>query len=153
MITAVSEKTGLRLLEIFRQHGDSPFILMLSEHPNFSPAQRSVRLGVANFLMKLSNTNRLLQAMEETLKEEVISDALWDGRVFSPETIDESRSSSHGHIDLTGAPEPIKKAVQYVEENLPSRITLRDVADEVHLNASYLSVLFKKVSVRSGKRP
>src|SRR5690606_30226457 len=48
------------------------------------------------------------------------------------------------HIDLTRASEPVKKAVQYVEEHFPGPLTLRRVADAVHLNASYFSVLFKK---------
>lgn len=246
MITAVSEKTGLRLLEMFREHGNVPFILMLSEHPGFSPAQRSVRLGVANFLMKLSNTHQLLHAMEETLKSEVFNETLWHGEALSsrtgvpevdnpgvggrevagrravspgsvgpspvaPSTVDSSpvgpspvgpstvgpstegpspvgpspedpsptgpssvrpaanpgaipganpvtavwgaaetgaagpgaTGQGHGAVSPR-APEPVKQAVRYVEENLPSPITLRDVADAVHLNASYLSVLFKK---------
>lgn len=142
MITEVSEKTGLRLYEVFREHGSNPFIMMLSEHPDFGPVQESVRLGVANFLMKLSNTHQLIQAMEETLKEEALGEALRDGAAI-PTTTDGRLSAANRHIDLSGASEHIKKAVQYIDDHFHGRITLRDVAAAVHLNASYLSVLFK----------
>ena len=39
---------------------------------------------------------------------------------------------------------PIKKAVQYIENNFNEQIGLNDIADAVGLNASYLSRLFKK---------
>lgn len=227
MIAPVSEKTGLRLLELFREHGGNPFIL-ISEHPDFGGAERPVRLGAANFLMKLSNTAQLLQLMEETLKEEAWRGAVWrgpTGRAAGPDpggeadgpALEDRVAASYGraspergvaarpsaaedagagtstgagtsrragtgagtrlrhgretpadivaealggpyaddlrpggaaargtHIDLTRASEPVKKAVQYVEEHFPGPLTLRRVADAVHLNASYFSVLFKK---------
>lgn len=189
MITAVSEKTGLRLLELLRQHGNNPFILMLSEHPDFSATEQTVRLGAANFLMKLSNTAQLLHVMEETLRKagdetamvSASSDTTGHGATGalvndtertrtsatpndlgadagaaygvapthvpnddSVRVVFDPTSASMAPVDVSEAPEPLQKAIQYIEENFASSITLRDVADVVHLNASYLSVLFKK---------
>lgn len=39
---------------------------------------------------------------------------------------------------------PIREATKYIRKNFTKDLTLQDVADHVHLNASYLSMLFKK---------
>lgn len=153
MVTAISEEAGLRLVEIVRTHGHSPFVLMPSEHPDFAPAKSSMRLGVTNFLMKLSDTDQLLQAMEETLSAKG-TDSLLANRWSSPfvtraghgltRSLAVPDMSVSEHVDLARLSDPVAEAVRFVEDNFPGRITLRDVARAVHLNASYFSVLFKK---------
>lgn len=152
MFTAVSEKTGLRLFEVFRRHGPNPFILMLSGHDRFAPQQRSVGMGVANFWMKLSDTERLLQAMEETLAEELVDDALRAGAIASLPMGDDAVEddpfvadlTATDHIDLSRASDHVRRVVGFIEENYHQRITLKDAAEVVHLNESYLSSLFRK---------
>ncbi len=39
---------------------------------------------------------------------------------------------------------PVREATRYIKNNFSKNITLANVADYVHLNASYLSMLFKK---------
>ncbi len=39
---------------------------------------------------------------------------------------------------------PVREATKYIKNNFTNNITLANVADHVHLNASYLSMLFKK---------
>lgn len=38
----------------------------------------------------------------------------------------------------------VKQAIAYVNENLSEQISLKEVADAVHLNASYFSAMFKE---------
>lgn len=45
----------------------------------------------------------------------------------------------------------IKRAASYIAEHFADPITLSDVADNIHLNASYLSTLFKQVTGLSFK--
>ncbi len=47
------------------------------------------------------------------------------------------RESEHGH-------DVIKKAMLFIAQHYSSNITLQDVADYVHLNASYFSTIFKQ---------
>ena len=86
MLTPVPVETGLRLVELLRRHGSTPFILMLSEREQLVPGEQ-VRLGVVSFLMKLSDTVQLLYAMEETLDDDVshiLSETLWRGKPLVP---------------------------------------------------------------------
>lgn len=39
---------------------------------------------------------------------------------------------------------PVREATKYIKNNFTENLTLANVADHVHLNASYLSMLFKK---------
>ena len=84
MITPVSEKTGLRLLELFREHGSNPFILMLWSTRRRAGRSHRCALRAANFLMRLSDTAQLLHAMEETLKEQSSGGAVWSGQAPVP---------------------------------------------------------------------
>lgn len=190
MPTLVSEKTGLRLVELVRRHGSHPFILMLSAHEGGAFGAEE-RLGVINFLMRLSDTGQLLYAMEETLNgvaSPSLGDTPWqNGAAVSARQGTLSASlwagSRLGEVDATGSPtsrgapasgpgrearaapasgtplmedisgpqvnwrklsDPIKKAVQYIEENFSGQISLQQVANVVHLNPSYFSVLFKQ---------
>ena len=45
----------------------------------------------------------------------------------------------------------IKKAIQYLSQNVASSITLKDVADHVHLNPAYFSTIFKQSTGSSFK--
>lgn len=45
----------------------------------------------------------------------------------------------------------IKKAIQYISQNFSSSITLKDVADHVHLNPAYFSTIFKQSTGSSFK--
>ena len=45
----------------------------------------------------------------------------------------------------------IKKAIQYISQNFASSITLKDVADHVHLNPAYFSTIFKQSTGSSFK--
>lgn len=165
MLTPVSEKAGLRLVELVRRYGSNPFILMLSERERLA-AGGQAGLGVVNFLMKLSDTAPLLHAMEETLKDEPggLGGTLWRGQARLPgqgRTLAASLRTAAGaglpmpgalvsdgaggpHVNWRQLSEPIKKAVQYIEENFSGQISLQHVADVVHLNPSYFSVLFKQ---------
>ncbi|MGI6071462.1 MAG: helix-turn-helix domain-containing protein [Lachnospiraceae bacterium] len=44
---------------------------------------------------------------------------------------------------------PVREATKYIKNNFTKNITLANVADYVHLNASYLSMLFKKETGRN----
>ncbi|MEI4926533.1 helix-turn-helix domain-containing protein, partial [Klebsiella pneumoniae] len=46
--------------------------------------------------------------------------------------------------DVNTLAEPVQEALQYVSQHLDQGFGLREVADHVHLNPSYFSVLFKE---------
>lgn len=57
--------------------------------------------------------------------------------LYKDENVENIRTTEHTNL-------PIKKSIQYIENNYHTPIALSDIADIVGLNPSYLSRLFKK---------
>lgn len=131
------EITGLELLKTIKEHNWSPVIIVISAYSEFEYAQEALRLGVINYLLKPISKNHLIGAVEEALQavekqervgmiEKVVDDKLVQVN---------SQSSS---------PEPIREAIDFIKHHLQSDLTLKEVAEFVHLNPSYFSALFKE---------
>jgi two-component system, response regulator YesN len=56
--------------------------------------------------------------------------------------VDEKIVDTNNKMDSTK--DTIRKAIAYIDQHLKDELTLKDVASHVHLNPSYLSVLFKE---------
>lgn len=139
LITDVSmpEMDGLMLIEQLRKRGKNPIVIILSGYSEFNYAQKAIRLGVTNYLLKPITKNKLIEAVEQGLdleknqeRVEVIQKVVDDRLIKLNQENAQTR-------------DPIKEAIRYVNENLDRPLSLREIADYVHLNPSYLSGLFK----------
>ena len=132
------EITGLQLLKIAKEQNISPVIIVISAYSEFEYAQEALRLGVINYLLKPISKKALIEAVEEAVQtvekkeragliEKVVDTKLVDANTQNPSNR-----------------EPIREAIDYINNNLKNEISQKEVADHVHLNASYLSSLFKE---------
>lgn len=132
------EMTGLTLLETLKRQDDYPAAIVISAYPQFEYAQEALRLGVLNYLLKPVSKYKLIEAVEEALKEKekqmraVLMEKVIDDKLMDVKVEDGKIRSS------------IKEAMRYVEEHYDQDVSLKRVARHVHLNASYFSVLFKE---------
>ena len=132
------EITGLQLLEALKKQNTFPVVIVISAYSEFEYAQEALRLGVINYLLKPISKKKLIEAVEEALvvleKQEragIIE------KVVDEKLLNVSEKSEHTR-------EPIRVAMHYIDQNLHKEITQKEVADHVHLNPSYFSVLFKE---------
>lgn len=132
------EISGLELIE---QLGDSPHhpsVIVISGHAEFDYAQRALQYGVVEYLLKPIDKKKLIAAVELALKRNEDFDQieqmkrLVDAKLI--ETAQEDRLYS----------EPIKEAIRYLDQHLHKPVSLRDLSLLLHMNSSYLSVLFKE---------
>lgn len=131
------EMTGLELLKIVKNKGDHPVVIILSGYPDFTYAQEAIRLGVINYLLKPINKQKLIEAVEQAFTIET--------SMLKADYI--KKVTDQKLLDIDSAQilkAPIQKAFQYVNDHLRQQISLKDVANEIHLNPSYFSVLFKE---------
>lgn len=140
LITDVSmpEMNGLMLLKKIKENGHKPVVMIISGYPDFEYAQEAIRLGVINYLLKPLSKQKLIEAVEEALETE----ASIERTDYMEKVTDQKILRIDVREDLSKS--PIKEAMAYVNNNLDRQISLKEVADYVHLNASYLSVLFKE---------
>jgi two-component system, response regulator YesN len=132
------EITGLELLKIAKELNIFPVIIVISAYSEFEYAQEALRLGVINYLLKPISKKALIEAVEEALKEVEkkqragLIEKVVDTKLVAANTQNPSNR------------EPIREAIDYINNNLKNELTQKEVADHVYLNPSYLSSLFKE---------
>jgi two-component system, response regulator YesN len=132
------EITGLQLLKIVKEQNMYPVIIVISAYSEFEYAQEALRLGVINYLLKPISKKALIEAVEDAVQAAQKQErAGMIEKVVDKKLVDANAQNPSNHA-------PIRKAIDYINNHLQNELTQKEVADHVHLNASYLSVLFKE---------
>ncbi|CAM3827020.1 response regulator [Cohnella lubricantis] len=132
------ELGGLQLLEQLAARTPKPVFILISGYAEFEYAQQAIRLGVVEYLLKPLDKIDLIRAVEKALeheqerqRQEVME------KLVDPKLLDSGREEAkYGRT--------VKDAIAYVDSCLHEPIGMKQVADHLHLNASYFSVLFKE---------
>ncbi|MBB3112278.1 YesN/AraC family two-component response regulator [Paenibacillus phyllosphaerae] len=132
------EMNGLELIQAIKKQGSEPVVILLSGYSEFEYAQEGIRLGVVNYLLKPVTKTKLLEAVEEALR---VSEGR--RRMGAMEKIVDKQLIEMKEEDRL-VPQPVQEAIRFIEANVKAPLSLREVAEHVHLNASYFSSLFKE---------
>ncbi len=127
------EVSGLELIRQIRERNLNIRIIILSGYSNFSYAQKAIELGVTRYLLKPTDPKELLSVLKE-LEQELF-----------PETHEKEEAqerSAEGESEVGNL--LVLKAIQYIAVHYGGRITLTDMAGELHLSPNYLCELFKR---------
>ncbi|MCM3700073.1 response regulator [Paenibacillus macerans] len=131
--------SGLELIEMQQKHKPfKPVAIIISGYPEFDYAQKAMQLGVVNYLLKPVDKHKLVQAVEQAL---TIEDDRH--RIETLEKLVDPRLLETKETDTRYSPS-IREALRFLDGHLHEPVTLRQVADMLHLNPSYFSVLFKE---------
>lgn len=130
------ELGGLELVKKLNDRTNPPLVILISGHSEFDYAHKALQYGVVEYLLKPLEKNKLVQAVELALqREEKMNRIEKMEKLVDPKLLmvlqDEQYSSQ------------VQEAILYVDEHLQEPITLRELAEHLHMNASYFSVLFK----------
>ncbi|MBO0958716.1 response regulator [Neobacillus sp. MM2021_6] len=132
------EMDGLELLKNLKDKGYKPVVVIISGFPDFQYAQEAIRLGVINYLLKPVSKQKLIEAVEQAMETE----ASMERAEYMEKVADKKLLPIDGRDHLANS--PIKEAISFINHHFNRQISLKEVADSVHLNASYFSVLFKE---------
>lgn len=131
------EVSGLKMLEELNKKNGKLVVIILSGFPEFDYAQQAIQLGVINYLLKPINKSKLIEAVEKAMEVEARQERagkmekFMDGQLLNLRNEDSIQT-------------PVREAICFVDENIKGQLSLKNVANHVHLNANYLSVLFKE---------
>ncbi|MDQ0116030.1 response regulator transcription factor [Paenibacillus harenae] len=132
------EMGGLDLVERVKAMEHPPVVIIISGHPEFDYAQKALQFGVLEYLLKPLDKTKLVQAVELALKrEENIHRVERMERLVDPKLMETVRQGKP-----YGA--QVHEAIQFLDNHLHEPVSMRDIADHLHMNASYFSVLFKE---------
>ena len=127
------EVSGLELIRQIRERNLNIRIIILSGYSNFSYAQKAIELGVTRYLLKPTDPRELLSVLRELEQE------LYPESHGKEEMQDHSAEGENEVGNLL-----VLKAIQYIAVHYGGRITLKDMAEELHLSPNYLCELFKR---------
>ncbi|MGM0873188.1 MAG: response regulator transcription factor [Bacillota bacterium] len=140
LITDISmpEISGIDMLKMLREQQQNPVVIIISAYSEFNYAQEAIQLGVLNYLLKPLNKRKLIEAVEQAVEVQVKREREGKINKFVDERLVDVK------VDDRNEDSPVPKAMSYVDEHLDEQLSLKEVANYVHLNPSYFSVLFKE---------
>ncbi|NHC43185.1 response regulator [Bacillus sp. MM2020_1] len=120
---------GLSLVKELSQLKKNQDVIVISVHDEFQFVQQAIRTGVTDYLLKPVEETELKECLEKWLN------------MKSKEV---TKRNTEKKEDENLPSSTIEKVLQYLEKTPLDQITLKDAAEYVHMNPSYLSQLFKQ---------
>lgn len=109
-------KSGLELAKELKKFNNQLEIIILTAHQDFEYAKQSIKIGVSEYLTKPIIKDELKGAVERHTND----------------------------IELKEYSEMIRKALNIIHKRYKEKTALGDVANDIHVNTSYLSRKFKE---------
>lgn len=142
---------GLELIRELENHANSAYKIVLSTVHEAAYAARAMELGANRHILKSEITK---DSLEKILSRARAYLQKHERLEIYPGAVQQNPGSGGRHANwpgrLGGSREsvnyslPVQKIIQYIEEHYWERVTLGQVADNVYLSRSYVSVLFKR---------
>lgn len=127
------EIDGLEVCRYLYEKYPDTQVIILSAYTDFEYARAALRYDVADYVLKLSVLEELPPAVQKvTGKLEKQKKELEEEFVTPPR-----KKEAEGLYEQVN---------DYIQRNYSRKITLNDIAQELHANSSYLSRLYKKES-------
>lgn len=125
----MNEMNGLELIKRIRDQYPDMYILILSGYADFEYAKQAIKYGISDYLLKPVDRTELAQALGDFKRRHGTQS-------------DAEAQPGEGESDQKGR-QLIRKVKELVALRLDQEISLQYMAEQVHLNHQYLSVLFK----------
>jgi YesN/AraC family two-component response regulator len=126
--------SGLDMIERIRKTNRAVAILILSGYSRFDYAQRAIEMGVRKYLTKPTDPQEMIRALEQ-----IESELQEDAEILADQVGASAPEKTVGNL-------LVLRAMQYLEREYASHVTLRSVADELFISPNYLSELFSKTT-------
>ncbi|MGN8645921.1 response regulator transcription factor [Gracilibacillus sp. HCP3S3_G5_1] len=131
------EVTGLELLKKLKEKAKDPVVIVISAYSEFEYAHEALELGVVNYLLKPIAKEKLMQAIDKAIELEKQREKTgMYNKIVDDKLLEMQQLSKYNRA--------VKEAMDYIDQHYDEELTLKKVANQVHLNPSYLSALFKE---------
>lgn len=129
---------GLELIERLHELEHPPVIIVISGYSEFDYARKALQYGVVDYLLKPLDKRKLVTAVESALeRREKIDRIERMEKLVDPKLLEAAQQDKGYSIQ-------VQEALKYVDQHLQESVSLKEVAEVLHLNSSYFSVLFKE---------
>lgn len=122
---------GLDLISILRKEGIASLFIVISGYADFEYAQRVIRYGVSDYILKPIEEKKLYESIQNCLN-----------------TLRKKNSSEkHSVSSDTDGPQKnliIRKTLHIIESEYMNNLSLSNISERVGVHPNYLSTLFTK---------
>lgn len=130
---------GLDMIERMRAAGGDAVCIVISAYGEFEYAQRAIRFGVSEFLVKPFETSQLMSALKSAVRRAE--------QVRHMRQIEEKKVMLYGDFlaeegDIKG--KYAEHAVNYIKAHYAESIGIADIASALAMSESHLSRVFKE---------
>jgi YesN/AraC family two-component response regulator len=125
----MNEMNGLEMIKRLRAQYPDLYILILSGYADFEYAKQAIKFGISDYLLKPIDRVELMQALDSYKRKAA-------PKAEAAAAAAEDEETSRGR-------QLIRRVKELIADRLDREISLQSVAEQVHLNHEYLSVLFK----------
>lgn len=132
--------SGLELIHLLRQEIDCEFIV-ISGYSEFSYAKQALEMGVRHYLLKPVDDEELLEAIRQTVFRIVEKRSIEKLKMESKSgNFDDRMFKNFGKGKIKD--KYLEKALNYIADHCNRNLTIKEVADTLHISSSYLWKLF-----------
>jgi two-component system, response regulator YesN len=130
--------TGLDLIESAQKENICKNFVILSGHDKFSFAQRAIRCGVIDYILKPIDKERLLSAVTQVYRL-LPQQCSIDSEDYLPDI-----PFFNQKFDDSEYPASLKQVISYIQRNFTKDISLQSISEHLFLHPSYISSLINK---------
>lgn len=120
---------GLALVKELSSLNGEYDVIVISVHDEFQFVQQAMRSGVSDYLLKPIEENEIKVCLEK-----------WLNRKSNEGNTSKQKLAEKENFPLS----TIDRILDYIEKTPLDQITLKEAAESIHINPSYLSQLFKQ---------
>lgn len=120
---------GLSLVKELSTLNGTYEVIVISVHDEFQFIQQAMRSGVTDYLLKPIEENEIKVCLEK-----------WLNKKSNKDNTSKQKLAEKENLPLS----TIDRILDYIEKTPLDQITLKEAAESIHINPSYLSQLFKQ---------
>lgn len=124
---------GLSMVAGLKSEFPNTEISILTGYRDFDYAQRAIRLGVTRYLLKPSNMDEIIEAIEAMVSN-----------LAAKHIVPEPGSEGEGKSDNAAGSFIVSNAIRYIEQNYAHKLTLSEVAEKTYISQWHLSKLLNR---------
>lgn len=134
------EMDGLTMISALKSEYSDIEVSILTGFRDFDYAQKALTLGVTRFLLKPSNMNEIIEAIEA-----MVNNLQKNGiEIMELDSESEEKMEQPKAHDSIASSFIVKNALSYIEENYRDKVKLADVAEKTYVSQWHLSKLLNK---------
>lgn len=129
--------SGIEYAEFIQTEGLSCKVIFLSGYNQFDYAQKAIRTGASDYILKPSDPAEIFLCVQKAIQEIEHSREI-DKKIRVHEISEQLQDQTRG------TSEPIDRILSYISSRYQENISLSLLSEELHFNPSYVSRYIKK---------